>query len=122
MKIIRVIFGTDYKQRDYAYFTDDDTIEVGDTVVVDAPSSGLTCVKVVSLTETVESVERVGKWIVQKVDTKPYCARLEKEGRRKVLRAKIERAKEEALDAMALKEVAAISPELAAMVEELKGL
>ncbi len=54
----------------------------GDTVVVDSPYSGLTCVKVISVDETPRidlGADFTYKWVVQRVDTSAYKEMLEKE-------------------------------------------
>jgi hypothetical protein len=106
----------------YAYMTDIEGIEVGDTVVVDSPNSGFTCVKVVSVTETAESVEKATKWIVSKVDVAGYKERLERAERRKLLMAKLKKMQAEALEADHFAALVKLVPGAAALVEELKSL
>ncbi len=56
--------------------------EVGDTVIVDSPYSGLTCVKVVNVDDEPRidlNAEFTYKWVVQRVDTSAYRERLDKE-------------------------------------------
>ena len=107
----------------YAYYCDIDGVAVGDAVVVDTPSSGLTVVRVVSLVpDTAEDVHKVNKWIVDKVDVAAHNARREREARRKVLEAQLEKALEEALRKDRFARLAELNPDLAPLVEELKGL
>ena len=120
MKIIAVQFYT--HTTSYAYMTDIEGIEVGDTVVVDSPNSGFTCVKVVSMTETAERVEKATKWIVSKVDVAGYKERLEKAERRKLLTAKLKKMQNEALEADQFAALIKLVPGAAALVEELKSL
>ncbi len=133
MKIVTVQFNTNIQQ--YAYMTEIEGIEVGDTVVVDIPNSGFTCVKVVSVTETAftclkvvsvtetaESVENATKWIVSKVDVAGYKARLEKAERRKLLTAKLKKMQYEALEADQFAALIKLVPGAAALVDELKSL
>ena len=61
-RIVHVTFSGYGKQ--YAYHTDIAGVEVGDKVVVDTPSSGLTIVTVTSVGESAEGVEKAEKWIV----------------------------------------------------------
>lgn len=66
----------------YTYKTDIKDLEVGDSVIVDAPSTGLTVVIVSELHDIADLDEKATfeyKWIVGKVDTKAHEARLEKE-------------------------------------------
>ncbi len=54
----------------------------GDTVVVESPFSGLTCVTVVSVDETPRldlTASFTYKWVVQRVDKTEYLANLDKE-------------------------------------------
>ncbi|QMV29725.1 hypothetical protein [Vibrio phage vB_VnaS-AQKL99] len=66
----------------YTYKTDIKELEVGDEVVVDAPSTGLTVVVVAEVHDIADLDEKATfeyKWIVCKVDTEAHKARLEKE-------------------------------------------
>lgn len=60
--------------RIYNYLVEDLDIEVGDTVVVLTPSSGLTAVEVVSVSDKPEGT----KYVVDKVDLAGHKARIEK--------------------------------------------
>ena len=60
--------------RIYNYLVEDLDIEVGDTVVVLTPSSGLTAVEVVSVSSHPEGT----KYVVDKVDLAGHKARIEK--------------------------------------------
>lgn len=120
MNIINVSFNG--HSAPYAYMTDIEGIEVGDTVVVDSPNSGFTCVKVVSVTETADSVDKASKWIVSKVDVAGYKERLEKAERRKLLTAKLKKMQAEALEADQFAALIKLVPGAAALVDELKSL
>lgn len=104
--------------REYAYFTDDASIVEGDKVVVVSPHNGPQIVTVSSVKETVGAIEKVREWIVCKIDLAAYNARKEREEKREILRAKIERAKKEALAAIDIADLATRSPELAKLIEE----
>ena len=106
----------------YAYLTDIEGIEVGDTLVVDSPNSGFTCVTVASVQETADSVEKATKWIVSKVDVAGYKARLERAERRKLLTAKLKKMQAEALEADQFAALIKLVPGAAALVDELKSL
>jgi hypothetical protein len=106
----------------YAYLTDIEGLEVGDTLVVDSPNSGFTCVTVTSVEETAESVDKATKWIVSKVDVAGYKARLKKAERRKLLTAKLKKMQAAALEADQFAALIKLVPGAAALVEELKSL
>lgn len=117
----------------YAYNTDDETINVDDYVVVVSPNGmpnhrsaavdGFpVIVKVVSIEETLEGVLKVSKPIVSKVDLTAYAARIEHEKRVEVLKAKIARARKDALENIELAKLAVLSPELGALVKEMAAL
>lgn len=120
MKTVTVKFNTSSTL--YAYLTDIEGIEIGDTLVVDSPTSSYTCVKVVSVEETVESIEKATKWVVCKVDTAAYRERLEKIEKRKLLTAKLKKMQQEALEADQFATLVKLNPDASALVEELKAL
>jgi hypothetical protein len=120
MHIVSVTFGT--HSGTYAYMSDIDGIEVGDTLVVDSPNGGLTCVTVTSVKETADSVEKATKWIVSKVDVAGHKARLEKAERRKLLTAKLKKMQAEALEADQFAALIKLVPGAVALVDELKSL
>jgi hypothetical protein len=106
----------------YAYLTDIEGIEVGDTLVVDSPNTGFACVTVTSVQETAQTVEKASKWIVSKVDAAGYKARLERAERRKLLTAKLKKMQAEALEADQFAALIKLVPGAAALVDELKSL
>jgi len=106
----------------YAYMTDIEGIEAGDTLVVDSPNSAFTCVTVISVQETAESVEKATKWIVSKVDVAGHKARLERAERRNLLTAKLKKMQAEALEADQFAALIKLVPGAAALVDELKSL
>lgn len=123
MKTITVKFAGAYGSvKTYVYQTDIEGIEVGDTVVVDAPSSGMTCVKVVSVEESADSVTRATKWIVAKVDVQSYKDRLEADKRRATIIAKLRKRQAMILENNMYAQLAEMDPEAKALVEELKSL
>jgi hypothetical protein len=67
-------------------------------------------VRVDTVEETLEAIERVVKWVVQKVDTKAYADRIEAEKRVALLRAKIARAEKAAREALELEKAAVAEP------------
>lgn len=117
-RIVRVRFSDGNNDQEYAYFTDDASIGVDDLVVVMPPKGLPKVVKVSSVSETVESIQRVREWIICKIDLTAYKARKTAEEKRALLRAKIERAKAEAIAAIDLTDLAGRSPALAALIAE----
>lgn len=124
-------------QKLYAYFTDDQTITVGDKVLVVSPNgeysnavadpSGaiagyLTLVTVASVEETPETVRNVREWIVCKPDLTKWRERKEREQRRATIEAKIKRAVAEARNRIDVAELAKNSPELTALITELNTI
>lgn len=128
-RVVRCKFDDD-NRNSYAYFTDDPTIEVGDFVVVVSPNGpGVRSdagypkvVRVTSTTETVESITKVREWIVCKLDLSGYAERREREEKRQVLIAKIDRAAEEARGRFDLQQLATASPELKALLDQLAAI
>jgi dihydroxyacetone kinase len=121
MKTIFVKFAGMSSQT-YAYLTDIEGIGVGDTLVVDSPNSGFTCMTVTSVEETAESVGKATKWVVSKVDVAGYKERLERAERRKLLTAKLKEMQAEALEADQFAALIKLVPGAAALVDELKSL
>ena len=124
-------------QKLYAYFTDDQSIAVGDKVLVVTPTGEyrsavtdaagtvagyLTLVTVKSVEETPETVENVREWIVCKPDLTTWHERRKKAQRRATIEAKIKRAVAEARNRIDVAELAKDSPELQALIAELKEL
>lgn len=119
--------------RTYAYFTDDETIAVDDYVVVVAPNSNGSgwrddaadgyplIVRVASVEETVNAIEKVREWIVSKVDLSGYVAKKAAREKQALLRAKIQRVAKETRDAIDLAALAAANPKLQELLAELKG-
>lgn len=121
-RIIRVRFPNSHTSQTYAYYTDIEGIVEGDVVVVNAPSDGMTCVKVVSVEEDVDGIKKANKWIVCKVDVAAYEARKEAEQRKELLKAKLEKMKKEALERQTYDMLLTMMPEAAEIIEELKKL
>lgn len=116
-----VIVNFSNSSQPYSYLTDIEDLAVGD-IVVETPSSGFQCVKVGSLVETVDSIEKAYKWVVCKVDTAAYKARIEKIEKRKVLTAKLKKMQQEALEADQFAMLVKLNPDAAELAEELKSL
>lgn len=122
MKTISVKFTDGYSDKVYAYLTEDESIKNDDAVVVDSPNGGYKVVRVVSVEETVESVTKASKWIVQRVDDTEYKERIAKEKRKAVLEVKLAKAVEEARKKVDYNELAKLNPEIAKMVEEMNSI
>lgn len=126
LKIVSVKFPAVFSysgsnNKTYVYMTDLD-VDVGDTVVVDSPSAGFTCVKVTKIDEDAVAVSKATKWVVCKIDAEAYKARIEREKQKGVIIAKLQKLQKEILERDQFAQLAALSPEAAALVEELKGL
>ena len=117
---VKVKFGNTMSS--YAYLCDIPGIAVGDHVVVDSPSNGLTVVKVVQIGDTVENVTKATKWIVDKVDVSAHKARLARIERKKLLEAQLEKALEEELRKDRYARLAQADAALAALVAEYNQL
>lgn len=77
-----------------------DNVQVGNRVVVDSPSNGLTVVTVVAVHSTPKidlDVSWTYKWIVQKIDTAAYEETLRKEEHFAEVMLEVERARQRAL-------------------------
>ena len=109
------------QHRKYSYKTSLD-LEVGDIVLVDSPSNGIVAVTVRSVNDTLSPNKEATKWIIQKVDFSEWEENVKREERKQEIKAKIE-AKKEELEELAIYEMLAkSSPEIAGLLEELKGL
>ena len=123
MKTVSVKFALGYGQaKSYAYLTDIEDIKAGDTVVVDSPNSGYTCVAVVGVDDSVDAINKANKWIVSKVDVSGYEERLRKEQEKAKLVAKLQKLKSEILERNQFEELAKLSPDAAELVNQLKAL
>lgn len=120
MYVVTVKYSTSIQG--YAYLTDIEGIEKGDTLVVDSPSSGFTCVTVTSVEETAEAISNANKWIVCKVDVAAYRERVKKAERRKVLIAKLRKMQEQALENDMFAKLGELDPNALPLIEELKKL
>jgi hypothetical protein len=126
-KIVRAVFEDGRGHKDYAYYTNDNSLVKGDFAIVVSPFGNLyddksqgyiTVVKVISIEETVEAITKASKWIVQKVDLDSYREHMAQIARVKLLDAKIEVARKEAMHRLELKQLMDLSPELATLVKE----
>ena len=113
---------TSSKAKTYHYLTDIEGLQKGDVVVVDSPSSGFVCVEVVSAEVDEIAVKNASKWVVCKVDVEGYKARAEREAKRKTLIAQLHKMQSKVMAETQFAALAQISPEAAALVEELKAL
>lgn len=106
----------------YAYLCDIPGVAVGDHVVVDTPSNGLTIAKVAQVGDTVDSVAKANKWVVDKVDVSAHKARLARIERKKLLEAQLEQALAEELRKDRYARLAQADAGLAALVAEYNQL
>lgn len=123
---VKVKFSATGAQRgtntEYAYLCDIPGVAVGDHAVVDTPSNGLTIVKVTQVGDTVDSVAKANKWIVDKVDVSAHKARLARIERKKLLEAQLEQALAEELRKDRYARLAQADAGLAALVAEYNQL
>lgn len=119
IKIVAVTFASSRQQ--YHYQTNLD-LAVGDMVVVGAPTTGYTVVKVASVDETVTGIETATKWVVCKVDDTEYTARIERAEKRALILAKLKKEQARVLSENQFAELAKVSPAAAELVKELQDL
>jgi hypothetical protein len=135
-RIVAVIFPGN--STEYSYHCDIPEVQQGDYVIVASPSGDRydrnqnffspelkgypTVVRVVRTEETVKDVSKATKWVIQKLDIDKYVERLAHEQKIDVLRAKIKRAKEAALERAQLASLRELSPELDLLITELANL
>lgn len=103
----------------YAYLCDIPGVKVGDKVVVDTPSSGLT---LVTVKEIAVGDAKASKWIVDRVDLTAHEARRARAKRKAEIEAKLDAALKEELRKDRYAFLASKSPELSALVAELNSL
>lgn len=133
-RIVSVVFNNTSDRmrgvsRPYAYYTNDDSIKVDDYCVVhvsengkEVDAGGFKVVRVVSDEESVECVKKASKWIVCKVDAETYFTRIDREKRKEILAAKIEREMEDFLRKNKYKALAEQNPAVAAIIAEMDEL
>lgn len=128
-KIVKAVFQDGAGNKDYAYYADETLkdLQPGDFAVVVAPHGQLydekskgyvTTVRIVSLDEDLEGVTKAAKWIVQRIDMDGYRDRIAKADRIRLLDARIETAKREAMKRVELQKLMDASPELAELIKE----
>lgn len=137
-RIVAVVFPN--SNTEYSYYCDIPEIKAGDYAVVASPygpsaSRGMnerffaheinghpTVVRVVRTEETIKDVSKAAKWIIARVEIERYAERLAQEQKIEVIKAKIKRAKEEALERAQLASLRELSPELDLLITELANL
>lgn len=118
--IVGVTFDT--SSRIYSYFSDDLSIQIGDRAVVESPHDGYTLVRVVSVGDTIEGLEKAYKYLVCKIDDSAYLARKAKDREIALLRIKLEKEKKLAEERKVLESLREVSPEAAEIVDKLEKL
>lgn len=106
----------------YAYYTEDADIGVGDALVVDSPYGGYKVVACVSVSDTVDAIQKAAKWVVDRVDVSGHAKREANRQKREVLIARIQRAEKEARAKLEMEKLRDLSPELKGLLDELKAL
>lgn len=105
-------------KKKYCYLTDDMSIKEGDIVVVDAPSTGYTCVKVVGVHPYIEK-PRATKWVVGKVDVEGFEAGQKRRARIQQLMNQLDTAVEDYKRRIKYEEIAERDPTVKELLEEL---
>lgn len=116
--IVKVKF-QGYSVTDYHYLTDLD-LKVKDKVVVLSPN-GLQVVEVTQICGPLTN-HKATKWIVDKVDMEAYGKREEERRRRIVIETKLKAIEKNLESSMKYQWMAAMSPEAAELIQELKNL
>jgi len=123
--VVRCEFSSDVARRyscgdkRYAYLCDIPGVKVGDKVVVDTPSNGLT---LVTVREIAVGDAKASKWLVDRVDLTAHEERRARAKRKAEIEAKLEAALKEELRKDRYARLASKSPELSALVAELNSL
>lgn len=117
-RVILVTFNLSTKE--YAYFTDDDSIETGDLVVADARGE----FKLVEVTQTVGltqlDIQKATKWIVTKVDTKAHEERVRKENLVQEIRNKLVERQKEVSEYVIFQQMAKTDPGMRNLLDQLR--
>jgi hypothetical protein len=108
-------------KKKYYYLSDDDSIKEGDTVIVDSPTTGYTCVVVVEVKHN-QQMPAASKWVVSKVDDTPHKLRAERLARMALVERELNAAVERHRKLIDYEAVAKYSPEVAALLGELRAL
>lgn len=117
MKSVKIKFD-DYASKTYSYLCPDETVAVGDHVIVDSPSSGYVCVKVLEIVDgSVGSKE-----IVCKVDDSAYLARKELVKEREKIIKDLTAIDKKAKDEQRFAYLATLDPSAASLLARLKEI
>lgn len=111
----------DCRTKKYQYLSDDDSIQVGDTVIVDSPTTGYTCVVVVEVKHN-QQAGAATKWVVSKVDDTYHKQRAERMARMAQVERELNAAVERHRKLIDYEAVARHSPEVAMLLGELRSL
>lgn len=95
-------------------------VRVDDHVVVDAPYSGYSCVKVVDVLP--QGSIKATKPVIQVVDDSDYKANIERQKRRAEIERKLEKRAQEISKLQFYRQLAAMDPDAKALVDELETL
>jgi hypothetical protein len=108
-------------KKKYHYLTDLDDLKVGDTVVVDSPTTGYTCVVVVEVMLHSQSPSAT-KWVIDVVDDTHHKNRVERMKRKAEIERQLKQAVRRHRELIDYETVAKWSTEAASLLEELKRL
>ena len=120
MKVIQVKFRETVKH--YSYYTDDESIEVGDhaVVVVAGVPVAVKVVKTVGLSRT--AIERATKLVAFKIDLSEYRKRVETLDTIIEIKNELRKAKEQQDEMAMYIQLAKTNPKINSLVEKLKSL
>jgi hypothetical protein len=119
-RIASVVFNEAFNDntKRYHYFTNDDSIKVGDICVVDSsPGYG-----VVEVKGFVEKSGKATHWIVQKIDLEAHKANLERESQINEIKFQLKMMKEKVEEKMVWKMLAEQNKEAAELLKKLEDL
>lgn len=122
MKTVTVKFYQGLGQsKDYHYGYDlPEDVAAGDKVIVDSPSSGLTIVDVVAVSDGEKAA--VTKFVVDRVDLTHYEAAKAKAARRAELKAQLDKASKKINEIAAYQLLVHLNPDLKDLVDEFAEL
>lgn len=105
----------------YSYFSDDDTIEAGDKVIVETTDMGYVVVNVESVQHFITD-SKTTRWVIQKLDLTRHHDRQEKIKKAAEIRSRLDKALDEQRKLLDYRKLAEINPKVAALLKDLQAL
>ena len=129
-RVISVKFASDggnsFNSKSYSYYTDDDTIQIGDYVVVAVDSMHNLIPKVTQVAEThglsKNDRDKACKWIVGKIDLLEYKEKQAIEKKINEVRAQLRQRREEMEDMIIFRELSKSDPKTKELLNTLDVL